>query len=815
MPRCSRTEGEQGRAVGRMVSEPMVQRERRSSVTVWKRWPRILGGVALLGVVAGGVLVRKRGRTTSRHYVGPSPIGLGYVKPNHYVEMARVFRDNRDELSYAWRILNDGCCDGCSLGTVGMRDWTIQGVHLCTIRLKMLRLNTMPAADERALERPEALRHLSSKELRQKGRLPYPMIWRKGEPGYRRCSWDEALDACAREVRRTVERDPDRLYVYMTSRGMPNETYFAFQKATRFLGTNNIDNAARICHAPSTSGLSMTIGYGATTCSYADWIGTDLLVLVGTNLASNQPVAMKYIDEAKKKGTRVVVVNTYREEGLDRYWVPSSWDSALFGTRVADEFFRVTNGGDAAFFTGALKHLVETNRVDQVFIANYTSGFDALRENVRAFSWEQLERGSGTTAAEMCRFADLYASVDTSITTWSMGVTQHEHGQQNVFAISNLALAMGRIGRPHTGLNPIRGHSGVQGGAEVGAVPGTYGQGRKVGDLTTMAVMKELWGFEVPAKPGLTASAAIHAAHDGKFDVLYSAGGNFLETMPDPAYVREALERVPVRILQDIVINPMMLLPPGEVSVILPGATRYETAGGVTETTTERRIIYSPEIPGRRIGEARPEWEIPMLIAERVFPERRSQIHFAGTQQIREDIARVVEAYQGIQHLHKKGDQIQWGGPRLCADYRFNTSDKKAHFQIVRWPERNVPPGQFHVSTRRGNQFNSMVWENYDPLTGSDRDDVIMAFQDARRVGVQAGDPVRLRSEAGEFRGKVRIADVTPGNLEIHWPEANALIRTGHYDPSCGEPDYNAICEVIPERVIHPVTVGAGKAESG
>ncbi len=741
---------------------------------------------------------RRRANRKTRRYVSASPIGLGYTKPNHYLDMIKVLGENRDQLGYAWRILNDGCCDGCSLGTVGMRDWTIKGIHLCTIRLKMLRLNTMPAADVRALEQPQALRAKPAQALRKLGRLPYPMAWRRGTPGYRRASWDEALELCAEQIRRTIGLSPDRLYFYMTARGMPNEAYFVFQKVARFLGTNNVDNSARICHAPSTAGLGVTIGHGATTCSYSDWIGTDLLVLIGTNAANNQPVAIKYIDEAKKRGTRVVVINAYREEGLARYWVPSSWDSAAFGTRIMDEFFQVGIGGDAAFLTGALKHLVETDRVNEAFIAQYSTGFEELRQYVRALSWESLERDSGAPAAEMRRFADLYAGVDTSISVWSMGITQHEHGQQNVFAISNLALAMGRIGRPHTGLNPIRGHSGVQGGAEVGAVPNLYGLGRKVGHPEAMAAMKRLWRFDVPGAPGITAAAAINAAHEGKFSVLYAVGGNFLETMPEPAYVREAIDRVPVRIFQDIVINPMMLLDPGEVSVILPAATRYETPGGVTETTTERRIVFSPEIPGRRIGEARPEWEIPMLVAERVYPDRQALIHFDNTTEIREDIARVIPLYDGIQHLRRKGDQVQWGGERLCADYRFNTPDGKARFAVPRWPERRRPPGLFHVTTRRGNQFNSMVWDDHDPLTRFERDDVIISSDDAARLGLGHADPVLLRSEAGEFRGRVRIADIASGNLAIHWPEGNSVIRTGRYDPSCGEPDYNAICELVP-----------------
>jgi len=742
---------------------------------------------------------RRRG-FDRRHWAGLSPYGIGQVKPNHYKEIVKAAWENRDQLGYAWRILRDGCCDGCSLGTSGLRDWTIDGIHLCTIRLKMLRLNTMPAVDHRWLEEPASLRGKTSKELREMGRLPYPMVWRKGDTGYRRVSWDEAMDLVAARIRDTIRRDPDRLYFYMTSRGMPNEAYFAFQKVARFLGTNNVDNAARICHAPSTVALGKAIGYGATTVSYRDWIGCDLIVLVGTNLANNQPVTTKYLYEAKKAGTRVVVVNPYKEEGLERYWVPSSLESALFGTRIMDDFFQVSHGGDAAFFSGALKHLIETNQLDREFIGRHTTGFEEVMDYVQGLSWAELEKSAGASEAEMRRFADLYASVSTSITVWSMGVTQHRHGTHNVLAIINLALALGRVGRPHCGLMPIRGHSGVQGGAEMGAVPDTYGIGRPVGDPATMAALREIWGFEVPGRPGLTATAAIDAMYRGEIDVLYSAGGNFLETLPDPAYVRAALERVPVRVFQDIVINPMMLLEPADVNVILPAATRYETPGGVTQTTTERRVIFSPEIPGRRIGEARPEWEIPVRIAERVDPDRAHLIHYHNTHQIREDIARTIPLYDGIQHLRQKGDQFQWGGPLLCAGHRFNTPDGKAHFQVARIPEREIPEGKFLVGTRRGKQFNSMVWDDYDPLTGSRRDDVFISKDDAERLGLREGDPVLLRSDHGEFRGRVRVSRIRPGNLQVHWPEGNVLIPMGICDPYCGEPDYNAICELVPLR---------------
>src|SRR5690606_10794183 len=452
----------------------------------------------------------------------------------------------------------DGCCDGCALGTMGMRDWTLPGTHLCMVRLNLLRLNTMPAMDPALLEDVSRLGGKSGRELRSLGHLAYPMVRRRGEKGFRRITWDEALDLAAERIRRAK---PERIAFYLTSRGLTNEVYFAANQVARFLGTNHIDNAARLCHAPSTVALKKAIGYGATTISYPHWSGTHLLSLVDTNLANNQPVATKYLYYAKKAGTRVIVVNPYKEEGLERYWIPSVTESALFGTRIMDEFFQIGTGGDAAFFNGALKHLVETGKVNEEFIRNHTAGCEEVRRFVSEVGWKELEQSAGTSREEMRRFAEIYARANSSVIVWSMGVTQHRNGTNNVLSIVNLALALGRIGKPHSGLCPIRGHSGVQGGAEMGAVPDSYGMDRPVDEETAKAI-GELWGFPVPDRPGMKASSMIQAAHDGKLDVLYSIGGNFLETLPDPDFVREAIARVPLRIHQDIVLNPQMLVEP-------------------------------------------------------------------------------------------------------------------------------------------------------------------------------------------------------------------------------------------------------------
>lgn len=725
-------------------------------------------------------------------WAGLKPFGIGEERPNNYAEILRAVWENKDEALYAWRILSRGVCDGCALGVAGLHDWTMDGVHLCNIRLRLLRLNTMPALDTRLLYDVSSLKGKKSAELKELGRIPYPMIRRRGERGFSRISWDRALDEIASRIRST---SPGRTGYYMTSRGEPNENYYVAQKAVRAMGTNSIDNAARICHSPSTVSLKATIGAGATTCSYSDWIGTDLLVFIGSNPANNQPVTTKYMYYAKKAGTKIAVINSYREPGMERYWIPSNLESALFGTKISDRTFLVNVGGDVAFLNGTLKHMIENGWLDQGFIERHTAGFEEMKAALDEQSWEDLERLSGASREEMREFAKMVGEANTAVFVWSMGITQHEFGEDNVRAIINLGLTKGFVGRDNCGLMPIRGHSGVQGGAEMGAYSTAFPGGLPV-NRENARRLSELYGFEVPSEPGLTTPQMIDAAHRGELDVLVSLGGNFLEVLPDPDYVREALARVPLRVHVDIVLSNQMLIDPADTVVLLPAATRYEIPGGVTQTSTERRIMYSPEIPGRRIGEARPEWEIFVELAKRVRPEMADKVHFGSTQEIREEIARVVPMYDGIQHLRKSGDQIQYGGPHLCANWEFKTPDGKAHFSAIELPETEVPEGTFMVTTRRGKQFNSMIHEEKDALTGAVREAVLMSEEDARGLGLANGDPVVLRSEAGEFRGRVHIAPIKPRTLQVHWPEGNVLIDRRRRSAVADIPDYNALVRV-------------------
>jgi molybdopterin-dependent oxidoreductase alpha subunit len=721
------------------------------------------------------------------------PFGLGRDKPKHYRDMLKVVWRNRDNLGYAWKVLSQGVCDGCALGVAGLHDWTIDGWHVCLTRLNLLRLNTMGELDHGALADVGPLKRMKNQQLREMGRLAYPMLRRHGEKGFTRIGWDSALGVIADRIRGS---DPSRLAFFLTSRGITNEAYYTAQKVARFLGTNNIDNAARICHSPSTAALRYAIGCAATTCSYTDWIGSDLVVFFGSNPSNDQPVAMKYLDIAKRKGTKVALVNPLLEPGMKKYWVPSEKRSAVLGTSVADYWFGVRQGGDIAFLTGVIRVMIEKEWFDRAFVEGHTADFAALKEAALGASWERLEKDAGLPRASMEEFAGLIRDAGRAVLVWSMGITQHAFGGDNVSMIANLGLLKGYVGRDKCGLMPIRGHSGVQGGAEMGAFATALPGGKPI-NAENAAGLSRQYGFDVPDKPGLSAPEMVEAAHRGELDLLYCCGGNFVRTLPEPDYVAEAMSRVPLRVHADIILSDQLFIDPkpGGQVLLLPAATRYEQEGGGTQTSTERRVMFSPQIP-RQVGECRSEWRIWLDIARAVDPKRAAGLGCDSGQAIRDEIARVVPVYDGIQRLRKTGDAFQYGGPHLCAGWKFPTPDGKARFRVVKLPDIDRPVGCFDLSTRRGKQFNTLIYAEVDPMTGAGRDAVLMNPDDAADRHLKQGDRVALANELGRLECTVRLAPIARGNLQVHWPEGNAIIRRGVLDAHGKVPDYNAVVKL-------------------
>lgn len=719
------------------------------------------------------------------------PFGLNETKPHHFREMLRIAWENKRQPWRAWKILSKGVCDGCALGTTGLKDWTIDGTHLCLVRLNLLKLNTMGPLDLGRVGDARALESLGSKGLRNLGRIPRPLRRRKGEAGFTPVDWDELW----RDVgERWGAFEPDSTGMFVTSRGVTNEVYYLAQKVMRWWGTNNVDNSARLCHSPSTSGLKTTVGVAATTCSYTDWYDADLIVFFGSNPANDQPVATKYLHEARRRGARVLGVNAYEEPGMRRYWIPSTVDSALFGTELTDRWFLVNVGGDLAFLNAVQKVLIAKGWHKPEFIEAATEGFEEFSAALEQQPMEQLLELCGLSYEEVVAFAEELQRADKAVFVWSMGITQHVHGADTVRAICNTGLLREYVGRPGTGLMPIRGHSGVQGGAEMGAYANVFPGGVPI-DAGSAEHFGELWGFDLPTEPGVNTVDLLEAALRDELQGFYCIGGNFLETMPQPERMAEALAKIPLRIHSDIFMTTQMLVEPADTVYVLPTRTRYEQTGGGTETSTERRVIFSPEIPRNDLPETRSEWELLLDFAKAIAPERYEQVHFDTTAAIRADIERSVPSYAGIAGLNKRGDWIQWGGPHLCADRKFPTASGKAHFRTVTPPVDSAEAQErfpFKLATRRGKQFNSMVQKEVDQLTGAARDHLFFSDEDVARLGLRKDQRVRLTSAYGTFDGRVFPAKVTPGTLQGHWPEVNVLLPHDRVEPDGGVPDYNA-----------------------
>ncbi|WP_078431179.1 FdhF/YdeP family oxidoreductase [Metabacillus halosaccharovorans] len=735
-----------------------------------------------------------------KHWVSPIPFGLGKVKPHHFRDTMKVAWDNKDNIGYATRILTQGVCDGCALGVSGLQDQTLKGPHMCTTRMNVLRLNTMPALKEEVVHADiDELRKYSSTDLRKLGRIPYPLIRRKGERKFSRLTWDEAMEIIANKMK---QLDPKQYAFYLTSRGITNESYYVAGKVARFLGTNNIDNASRICHSPSKTALKRSIGVGASTANYQDWFGTDVLLFWGSVASNASPVSTKYMLEAKKRGTKIIVVNPYSEPAMDKYWIPSNMESALFGTKLADDFYQVNIGGDIAFMHGIMKHWFEMedrhygSAINHEFVQQHVNGYEDLVNHVKQQSWDDIIKSSGISKERIIELAELLARSKNAVFAWALGLTMHSFATDNISQVANLALLRGYLGRKNSGLMPFRGHSSVQGSGEMGADPFVLpGSGF---DEENAKRMEQIWGFELPKWQGDIVGVTLENIvlpddHERKIKLYYLSGGNFLETMPDPDFVEKALSELDIRVHQDIILNTSTLVDAKEAVIVLPAKTRYEQEGGGTSTSTERMVYFSPQIEGNKneIEEARAEWKIYIDLAKRVKPETAHLVEFTSGQEIRDEIAIANRDYNGIQHLKKQGDVFQWGGAWLCEGGVCPTSDGKGNLISVEIPELGKKEGQFVVTSRRGKQFNSMVYKETDPFNGADRYDVLMNAEDAKQISIAEGEGIVVYNGFGVFQGRAKFVDIASGNLEVHFPEGNFLLPRGRYEKYAGIPDYN------------------------
>jgi molybdopterin-dependent oxidoreductase alpha subunit len=447
---------------------------------------------------------------------------------------------------------------------------------------------------------------------------------------YRTISWSQAMDRLVEQLRKTP---PERTFFYFSGRSS-NEAAFLLQVFARLHGTNNVNNCSYYCHQASGVGLASVTGSGTATITLDDVDHADLLFLIGGNPASNHPRFMRSLMELKRRRGKVVVVNPMRELGLVRFKVPSDVRSLLFGTDIADEYLMPRIGGDIAVLAGIAKATMAIGAVAESFVTDHCDGWDAWRSWVEGLAWADLEAASGVTRAELERVAEMYAASERTIFAWTMGITHHEHGVENVQTIAGLAMLRGMLGRPGAGLLPLRGHSNVQGVGSVGVTP--------VLKPSILKALEARLGVELPKTPGLDTMACMEAAERGEIDLAVCLGGNLFGSNPDSAFASKALRNVPLVVQLSTTTNTGHCCGLGRETLVLPVRARDEESQATTQESMFNFVRISDGGPARHEG-PRGEVDLVCELGERVLgtsgarPRRCPIAHRRGRARIRGD----------------------------------------------------------------------------------------------------------------------------------------------------------------------------------
>ena len=416
---------------------------------------------------------------------------------------------------------------------------------------------------------------------------------------FREASWEEALDLAAGGLKAIREADGgDALAGFGSAKGSNEEAYL-FQKLVRTgFGTNNVDHCTRLCHASSVAALMETIGSGAVTAPFSEAANAEVIIVIGSNTPSNHPVAASFIKNAARAGARLVVIDP-RRHGLARY---------------ATDVLQFRPGTDVALLNSIMHVIVSEGLYDVDYIKRMTEGFDELKSHLQAFSPIVMEAVTGIAAETVKRVARAYAKAERAMIFWGMGISQHIHGTDNARCLISLALMCGQIGRPGTGLHPLRGQNNVQGASDVGLIPMVFPDYQPVTDPEIHARFEAYWGREIDRKAGLTVVEITEAIHAGTIRGMYVMGENPAMSDPDAGHARAALAKLDHLVVQDLFLTETAAY----ADVVLPASAAPEKDG--TFTNTDRRVQLGRQAVAPP-GEARQDWWIILEIANRFYLE--------------------------------------------------------------------------------------------------------------------------------------------------------------------------------------------------
>ena len=635
------------------------------------------------------------------------------------------------------------------------------------------------------------LRSLSSRELEYCGRLVDPVYAGPGDTHYRVISWNEAFDRLAAKLKAS---GPNQSFFYASGRSS-NEAGFLLQLFARLFGTNYVNNCSYYCHQASGVGLTSSLGTGTATVQLEDVERSDLYILIGGNPASNHPRLLRSLMTIRRHGGHVIVVNPSKEIGLVRFRVPSDPRSLLFGSEIASLYVQPHIGGDVALLTGVAKLVLERGGEERAFIAERTEGFAEFTRQIESATWEEIEAASGVSRNVIASVAGMYMSAKNVVIGWTMGITHHVHGVENVQMIANLALLRGMIGRPHAGLMPIRGHSNVQGVGSVGVTPQLK--------HNILARFEHRLGVQLPKSPGLDTMACVEASHRGLMQAALCLGGNLFGSNPDARFAAEAIAKLDFIAYLSTTLNTGHAWGTAKDTLVLPVLPRDEEPQPTTQESMFSFVRMSDGGTARHPG---PRSEVSVLaeLGRRVLgndgPVNWSDLE--RHDRIRALIADLIPGFEPMADIDRTRREFHIAGRRVDTP-QFPTASGKARFHAIRLPA--IPAANGHhlrmMTVRSEGQFNTVVYEDADIYRAQDRRDVIMISpEDMRRWGLVSDQCVTVRSATGELRHRlVRPYDVRPGNAVMYYPEANVLVPRD-VDPQSKTPAFKSVLvEVVPE----------------
>ena len=616
-----------------------------------------------------------------------------------------------------------------------------------------------------------------------KDRLTKPLMKKDGK--FVEISWDKALNIISEKFRKYSSDD---VAVLSSAKCTNEENYLMMKFARAVLKTNSVDHCARLCHASTVVGLGKTFGSGAMTNSIGELEDADCIFVIGSNTTEQHPLIARYLMRAREKGAKIIVA--------DPRLIPL--------TQFSDYHLRQRPGTDVALLNGFMNVILNKGLEDKEFIDKRTEGFKELKEIVKKYNPEDVEKITGIPKELIIEAARIYAKAKSASIVYSMGITQHTTGVDNVVSCANLAMLTGNVGKPSTGVNPLRGQSNVQGACDMGALPNVYSGYQKVSDENARTKFEKAWNTELPSKTGLTIVEMINEAAKGKLKAMYIMGENPMLSDPDINHVKKALDNLEFLVVQDMFLTETAQL----ADIVLPAASYAEKDG--TLTATDRRVqrIRKAIEP---IGESKSDWQIICELAGKMGSQEFKYSSPAG---IMDEIASVTPIYGGIVFERIEDIGLQWpcpskehpGTPYL---HKGKFSRNKGKFFAIEFKEPAELPDAdypfilttgrtiFHyhtgTMTRKTEALNREVPTGYMEINS----------KDAEKLNIIEGEKVSVKSRRGKIEVKVLKTGKVPEGvvfIPFHFAESPANVLTNSaFDPVAKIPELK-VCAVKVEK---------------